>query len=393
METKDNLIEIKKSIEQNKDIFTSMGVTNGLAGLSLFYFYCYKFDNEQEYLDQSVEALQQAINGLNENYEGPNVINDIVEIAILLQLYEEQCILSKAEIAPFLENYEPVLLELMKEHIENKRLNPITGALKFGNYFIEKDGNELKEVLYIFDDVIDLIESTSRKDSESGGIYWTSEIQRKGDYKTELGFRHGIAGIIDFLLKIYDKGIQRDRVLILIQEAFLFLNHLNYERGRAYFPFSSDENSTYRSFNFGLVYGDLGIGYVYLKAGKILNNTFYRKTGNEVLKNASTYRDEEKKLIRDANLLYGNLGITSFFNMYSGEKETVSARNYWWQKTNSYKVENSTWAGFDTTFNKFDINAQISFSHGIIGIGIALMALEMDLSMSYMKFLNYYPIT
>ncbi len=107
---------------------------------------------------------------------------------------------------------------------------------------------------------------------------------------------------------------------------------------------------------------------------------------------ASELRDDKNEFIRDANLFYGSLGIASFMQFMKEKAELnflEEAIQYWYNKTREHKIHEGKWSGFDTTFNKFDINAQLSFSHGIVGIGIALLNFEKKLDFAFLKFIDY----
>ena len=66
-----------------------------------------------------------------------------------------------------------------------------------------------------------------------------------------------------------------------------------------------------------------------------------------------------------------------------------SARQYWMEKTINYNNNNTKFAGYETYRNGFDEDIQVSFAHGIAGIGIALINYKLNLKHEYLKFFNY----
>ena len=140
------------------------------------------------------------------------------------------------------------------------------------------------------------------------------------------------------------------------------------------------------------MYGDLGIAYVLHRAADVFGWKEYEALALKSLTRASEIKDDKKEIIKDANLFYGSLGIASFFKFMNKKTESnflEEAIQYWYNKTEDYKIQESQWAGFDTTFNKFDINAQLSFSHGIVGIGTALLHFEKNLDFGFLSFIDY----
>ncbi|MFE3872175.1 lanthionine synthetase LanC family protein [Flavobacterium sp. ZS1P70] len=389
----DYIIEIEESIRKNNKIFTSMGVTNGLAGVSLFYYYLNSKEKASDMkLDFCLHYLEKSIDGLNESYMGSTIVNDILEIGCLLDFYRDKGILSYDDTISYFDNYEPIIESLLIENLDKNILNPVFGVLNFANYFISRKPSIENKYNYLFVKVLDKIEELSCSHKDSEGIYWVSNIKREGEYLIELGIRHGVMGIIDHLVKLYEIGFQRERVFGLIEKALRYVIYYKLQFGKSLFPFSADKTPEKRDFSFGTIYGDLGIAYGLYRAGMICKLPNYTKIGMEVLLNSCEFRDDDNDKITDANLLYGNLGVASLLNLFKKNIDNSILNDsveYWYNKTEQYKTNNNQWAGFDSTFNKFDINTQLSFGHGIIGIGIALLNFEKELNFDFLSFINY----
>lgn len=384
--------KIENSIIKKLEVFTSMGVTNGLAGVSLFHYYKYETDCHSDYeLEKCIHYLESAIAGLNEDYKGPNIVTDILEIAELLDFYVQKDVLDIEDAVSYFDSYEPILESFLSDYLYKNILSPVFGALSFASYFVSKKKirGEMNADLLLR--TLDKIEELSIIHPESDGIYWMSNIKRENEYLIELGIKHGVMGIVDFLAKLYSVGLEKQRTLNLIRKAMNFMIHFKQDSGKALFPFSAEKTPDGRSFSFGTIYGDLGIAYGFYKAGELCNMDEYKKTACEILLNSCNYRDNEGK-VTDANLLYGSLGISSLLELFKKKidsPELDESLKYWYSRTNEYNLNDNEWAGFDSTFNKFDINAQLSFGHGIVGIGIALLNFEGNLNFDFLRFMNY----
>jgi hypothetical protein len=377
--------QIENSVEKNHQIFTSMGVVNGLAGVSLFYYYAEKND-------LCISYLEKAIEGLNDNYLGTNIVDDIIGIGKLLNYYEEKEILNNEDVHFYFENYDPIIEELLIDSLKENKLSPVSGILKYANYFVYRAKHSNKNYDYLFSDVLSKIEELSHSNKENNEIYWVSNVEREGRFLVELGAKHGVMGVIDCLVNLYEIGFEKEKAFALINKGLKYVSNFKLEKEKFIFPFCTDNVPDAKSFSFGVIYGDLGIAYVLYRAGVICEIEEYEKLSIDVLVNSSKFRDDEDKFITDANLFYGSLGIASVMKLLQNKIKTKildEAINYWYAKTEKHKVHETKWADFDTTFNKFDINAQLSLSHGITGIGIMLMNFEKKLDFDFLKFIGF----
>lgn len=385
MDTKELIKEIEVNLAENKAVFTSMGVLNGLAGVSLFYYY-------QNDMDKSMEVLHDAMKGLNDEYKGYDIVADIIDIANLVDFYASQGLLSREEAEGFISSNDTILEELLMESLDENNLNPIAGSLKYANYFVLREKRNPGSYQQLLSKVFEKVQELAREDAKSGGIYWVSTIPRGGKFLVELGIKHGIMGIVDFLVSLYQLKIEENQVYDLIKGAMIFIEAQKNPTGMPVFPFCADEVQKKSSFSFGLVYGDLGIAYGILRVVNFCNMEEYRPLATNLIQEVAKFKDDEGVHVTDANLFYGVLGIASLFQKIKensdieGLEETIA---YWASKTKEFKSETTAWAGFDTTFNKFDTNAQLSLSHGIAGIGIALMNFQDQSNFDYMHFLGY----
>ncbi len=385
--TRDDSIErIRLSLNKNRGMLTSMGVCNGLAGISLFHYYYFKYRGDDKFLNESVRVLEESIEGLSEDYKGNYLFRDIVEIGILLKFYLDEGLLD--DISFYHENFDSLLFDFMNEHLLKNNINPVTGAINFGYYFLER--TDLASFRNTIIHLIGGIESLAIPSSSD--IYWVSNIQREGKYLIELGGLHGICGIVKFLLYAHQLGIQTDRVGNLITKALNFVLSCKIPDSNNFsFPFDTTQNSPSERLN--MAYGDLGIAFVLHKAGKILDNGTFSETANEVLLKTASVRDDSHAFVKDANLLYGSAGLSSFYLMIKKETnieisdQTIA---YWNEKTLAFSRNDNDFAGYHSHFNQFDVNTPLSLLNGICGIGISLIAESLPVSdFNFMKYLGY----
>lgn len=383
--------EISDVVESRNGTFTSMGVKNGLAGVSLFYYYKNLYNNNTKNSENCILFLEMAIEGLNEDYKGDSIIRDIIEIGQLLDFYVQKKILSVDDVYFYFENFNDILIDFLNEEIFKKRLNPVFGAISFGYYFLNaKDYISESFLTRVIDKIYVLIKELMVEDN--GFVYWESDVVRDMKKLIEFNVTHGVAGIINFLLSVYKFEIlNNEDINTTLHKAIKFI--LNYKRseGESLFPFDIESRDK-KKFSLNLIYGDIGIGYTIYRAGKLLNKDNYINFGKDILINSAKFQDYKENYMSEANLNYGCLGLCSFFRFFNGldpNNYFEKASKYWYDIYPKFKKYENEWAGFESINNKWDINTELSFSHGIIGICIALMSYEKKLDLDFLRFYNY----
>jgi hypothetical protein len=169
---------------------------------------------------------------------------------------------------------------------------------------------------------------------------------------------------------------------------YLLKNQVN-KKGISIYPYGLPPEP--RILAQSIAYGDIGIGNVLYKTGKEFNNERYKQEGVKVIENATGFKDDTGQYVRDAPLLHGAAGLFSLFDTYTREtpSETISdASAYWLKRVLEFNTADTQWAGYNSYYNGYRDHYQISFAYGIAGIGISLIAHEMNLKHDYLRFFN-----
>lgn len=379
--------EIESSLFSNRDYMSLAGLNDGILGFSLFYYCHHLLTKEETSFDKMIYFIEEALNRLNSDYKSHKVKEEIVEIGIYLLFLLEKGLLDEEEIKETLDVFDGIIEDFVYSKIKIEDLDYTIGSLKAGVYFLKRNS---KKSIIVLDVILDTIERLAIKSDK--GIYWKFKLRNEEIPKAELGLGHGISGIILFLLQSIELGFYKGRAQKLVHEALNFLISQKRESGINLFAINAFENE-YFDYN-NLSYGDIGIGYTLLRSGEVLNVPFYQEESLKILKNAARYRDEKKQFIRDANIVYGASGLYSFFNYIyklTNEKVFYEAKDYWFSKILEFgeQDEENKWAGFQTYFNSVYDFAQLGFTQGISGIGIALISESIGDNKEYLQFLNY----
>lgn len=379
--------EIENNLFSNRDRMSLAGLNDGILGYSLFYYRHHLLTNEEASFDKMIYFIEEALNRLNSDYKSHKVKEEIVEIGIYLLFLLEKGLLDGEEIKETLDVFDGIIEDFVYSKIQIEDLDYTIGSLKAGVYFLKRNS---KRSVVIIDVILDAIERLAIASDK--GVYWEFKLRNNEIPKVELGLGHGISGVILFLLQSIELGYYEKRSRNLVHDALNFLISQKKESGVNLFAINAFENE-YFDYN-NLSYGDIGIGYTLLRSSEVLNVPFYKEVSLKVLKNAAAYRDDKRQFIKDANVVYGASGLYSFFNYIykiTNDKVFYEAKNYWFSKIIEFGEQDNDnkWAGFQTYFNSVYDFAQLGFTQGISGIGIALISESIGDNKEYLQFLNY----
>ena len=382
------ITNIENVLQNSSDVLNTIGLQEGVLGISLFNYYLFLHAEKNKYLENVSFYLEHSFNLLTtgENIQRFNIF-DLVEMGKYLCFLNREGIIDNENVAIYIKELQQPIKNLLLRRIEERDLDSVGGVIAIGHYFLEASKllnyqSEVENIVKVIDEL-----SVVKEDV----IYWQFTFRNKEKPTLEPGFFHGISGVLFFLALVFEKGILKRVCEKLIHGGIRFLEKNRNSSGINWFPFdlNSKEELSYQS----LVYGDLGIGYAIYRIGAILNSKQYTEMGISILENAAKFRDENNIFVKDAELIYGSSGLFGLFDSLAQETKNrmfEKASAYWLEKTLSHGKNDTPWAGFETYMNGFDEDIQLSFSHGICGIGIALMTHEMKLDhRKYLSFFNY----
>ncbi len=378
---------IRDVLIKNDFRFINMGILDGLLGLSLYHYYYYLYTNDETYLKDVTIYLEKSIESIGEGYKGTNIINDIIELGDYLFFLYQENVFDKEDVNTFLVDSDEIIKDFLIEEIKKKNLDPMFGVIRVGYYFLNR-----LEVLDVNTELLDVLKAIDNQAIKLDNLaYWEFTLKSPQEPVVELGTTHGVAGIINFLLKAYSKNIDYKNLKSLIIKGLNFLSEFNEKKGINWFRLEAAVNKklSYQD----LAYGDLGIGYTFLNAGQILQNDRFRSTGIEIIENAANFRDNGKNYIKDASLFYGASGLFALMQKLNKQLNSPilkESETYWKEIALKMDDKKSVWAGYLSHYNAQHDYTHLSFLEGICGIGITLMTQKSGLEHDYLRFLNFY---
>lgn len=229
-----------------------------------------------------------------------------------------------------------------------------------------------------FNEIINKISSIAIYEKKF--IKWEDHMSKPSFNLTEndscinLGFAHGMSGIIVILSKIYLRTQNKDCLKLITNS----VNWLLSQEKENTFPELTINNNPHVALSktrLGWCYGDLSVGYAIYLTGLLINNQKYIDHGIRIALNTTIKIGTLGNLV-DHTLCHGNIGIAHMYNRLYQYTKIVKFKEqaiYWYQLTfeqTSLSINNikiSTW--YDTKSE-----AQGSFLTGLTGIGLSILS-------------------
>lgn len=355
----------------------SSGVSYGLGGVSLFKYYLYLLTQEEKYLQDSISYLDDAMNLISsKNYSPiPNFSKELLEIATLIHYYVDEQVLDIESVESFLNIIDPIIDREYAKILETETLSPQSGLVSFGMYYLQNQK-------YVH--VNEIIEKIMKKAiAHEDGLVWQSDVERDGKYLHELGIFHGSAGIISFLLECLkdEKFTTKIDIKNIIDRGLKSIIYLEKTGEHNFFP-SQIEDTKY-PIKSNLVYGDIGIATILYKSGKILQNDSLKAKAKKVLERC--LKDTNKITKDEASLIFGTSGIYSIIGLIEAEEEFDLEVD---KKEILELLQEEEKNNFSPQLNRFIPSSSLSFSSGVSGVGIAMIAAKIK-NYDFLNFLNY----
>lgn len=376
-----NIYLIKTDLDDCIHKVDNAAFNMGLPGIALFYYYCYLHSRQSRCLDTFTSLIDRSINILSsitvhefqQKYRTDSIDNHLSGFGRFL-IFSQSKLDGELDIEEILNELDDLLIPLMYSKIQAEDFDIDSGALASGNYFLarfrQSGSSKYRDLL---ENLVTAIDNSSKRTNT--GIYWVSPTLNNNIY---LGLSHGSGMIINFLSKMVDLNIQSDNSINIINQgaAFILSNKRNQIRGLFPHCYFFDEKEKSEETQFSQCYGDLGIGYALLKAGKSIDDKKLYGESLEILQECATRKNEDN-LTQDAGIIYGASGVACVFDELSQITNNITfeqASKYWFNEITSYAIENRYGKPmFKSMFSLSDVNYHTSFGWGLAGIGAALI--------------------
>lgn len=364
--------KIESSVSENVKHLNNATLMNGWLGAALFYYYYAQFAGEDQYHVQAENYVDNSIKlsgykHYRRIYRTDSYDANIANLGIFLLRSKENGFIS-FNVNAYLQSIENILHELCKNKIKYADFSILSGALAAGSFLIRAPSSERNNRLLC--QVVNAIALNAISDSEDG-IYWTSP---RLDQKVYLGLSHGSCMIISFLSDVFKRGLLQEKCQSLIQRASRFV--LKHQSSNLLGLFPNIMGEKKKNTQFTLCYGDLGVGYALLKGALSISNQNLISQSKEILKICSQ-RNFDDNLTFDAGITYGASGVSYLYEKIAAldpsNEGYLTSHEYWISQIPKYSTLDGDYCGFRSHFKPESNVFNLSYSWGIMGIGITLM--------------------
>lgn len=370
------------SIGDHNDDF---GLFNGHWGLLLFeaYYLRYnpKFDDKCIFNDH----LQFCLDRLSEGYDVFNYCNGLSGILLTLKhLQDKQFV--EIDTLEADDIFDDLLKRVLVSELRYSNFDFLHGIIGMGLYWLRRNNEiALKCLKYI-------IEGLEREvDIDDGQYKWKTILNTLGDKVYNICLAHGMCGIAIFLARVYQKGILKERTLKLLNGCinYILAQEIDHEKYGCFFPsISIAYDTNIKKSRMGWCYGDLGVALCLWQAGNILKNNVLIEKSLRIFEFSTLRKDLKENYVYDASLCHGTSGISQIFlRLYfeTGIKDFLDAHQFWRAETLKMSGNIEGLAGYKTLDIKdgeLGYFGSYNFLEGISGIGLSLMASEVNTEFS-----------
>ncbi|WP_443945788.1 lanthionine synthetase C family protein [Pedobacter sp. AW1-32] len=295
---------------KSKDFVHNLSLISGTSGLALFFY-------ENDRLNPAAESKKICSKAIEYTYKSVEQATALpASLASGLAGWGWFLSYIRYPDAYYYETcteIDPLLLNEYNRFIDAQHYDLLHGAIGVGLYLMKRQKYESVEIL--------LKALYSNGIFENGEVKWERYDQfNYQEHIIDFGFAHGVAGILAFVLKCYEKNICKDLCIELMEKGFRFYqNNMNpHSETGSFFPTKIQS----RFYGSEVVhppamqswcYGDLAISLILLKISKALQNQEKEKQVIRILHQIVGRRIVDEQKITDAGFCHGSSGIAYLY--------------------------------------------------------------------------------
>lgn len=363
----------------------SSGLFNGRAGITLLFAYLTKTWPGGEYEEITHGYLEQLRETLAKKGLSHSLSSGKAGIGFVFQHLQNIGVIDPVEGLDFDELDHEISLGADKDHAAGN-WDATHGLAGVGLYFIERH-KATGEAKYL-EKIVDQIASLST--TENGCIVWVSNRpEQHGKPSFNFGTAHGMPGLLSFLAQVYELGIKRDVIGILIPSCIDFLLSHRASRDRLYsFPLSVSVPSepggkvkTQPAWRHGWCYGDLSMANTLIHCARALNISEWRSKGLSIALRTTAVPFEYAGC-EDAPFCHGTTGLVHQYHRLHQSTQNPrfkDAAEHWLKMTMEHYYQPGKFPGgyasriFDEDDQTIVGIPSYGLLEGIAGIGLVFL--------------------
>jgi hypothetical protein len=343
------------------DSVSEIGISNGLAGIALFFYLRYLENNDPSDEELVLKFFEKIVTRIENGNVSNSIVIEFTEVLLFMDITKD--LLSKKYNTLILRNQLFGFVQKANiKLIQLKEYDPYTGCFFPAYYFQQSEINLQSQYVYL-----DLInKNTKYIDGDlNSSAYFDSNFE-KG--RICLSITHGLAFYIVYLTGfLYKRNEIRYSVesILMGYVKFLMQSRLSFEDYGCFFADYLDSKIKSR---LCLCYGDLGIIYSLYKASKLLGDKELEYCVLQMLNTTFKRVNPIDTGVRDSSLLYGSGGIYYYYSIMNSIIDDINFNQsvkFWKEEANRH-LDNEISYYYTNSEINFSTK-QLSFAEGITG--------------------------
>lgn len=314
-------------------------LTNGRLGMIHYYIHTYRSTEDKILLQKISELFQLVFNDVHDGKQiasSPLLSNGLSGLGLVLHeslkygLIDENYNKQLDIITDLV--YGPCINLLQKNNFDF-----LHGSIGILNYLIQAQKFEqCNSVVNVLQNIIE----------ENHGIIY-NKVHDKYTEGINFGIAHGLSGIINSLLNLYEKNESKLIIESIIDNIFAML--LKYQDRRMLkgcyinFPYNLYfEHSELKSrWNYRLSWcnSDLSVAFSLFRAGYLLKNPAYKSLAKQIADDTLSRKHNSVNGIQDYHFCHGSSGVATLYHMLYDITKDINYYNayiYWLNTTTNY---------------------------------------------------------
>lgn len=339
------LLEIIETVEPKNDTLFS-----GRIGQIVFYFYLFRYFEEEKYADKGIELLETVLQHIDTK-KSPYLLKypfsyGLSGLGFVISLLKDEGIID-IEFDKQLESFDDIVYSKALEGIEERNTDYLHGSLGGLLYFTRRLSNPKVKGYLV--NLVKALSKTAIRDVK-GLRFENSHIARLNESdNTNLGLAHGLCGILMILLKVHATGVCQSEIEEMVTGGINFM--LSYKTPQdfsknkySFFPltinekeaWNTEKNLTEYGARLGWCYGDMNQILLLYTASKQFDRPEWAEIANEVGLNTLDRKVRKETIIIDSHICHGSIGMAQYYKRFyelTSLPMYAEAHEYWIERT------------------------------------------------------------
>jgi len=365
------------------ELGNNIGLLSGKSGVSLFMFYASRYFNNERYEKYAQLILEGTFKDINEGSLFPTYCTGLAGVGWAINHLVENGFIGDNNLS-LLVDFDEYLDKIMDGYARSNNFDFLHGATGIAFYFTKRANSNPKVKDYLYD-YVQKLKTYAIFDEVNKTAKIISTILDENEKPKEvynLSLSHGMSSIIIILCKVAGITDGNADCIELIKgfSNYIISNEtipdkVTFSRYPSCVELININPKT--SSRLSWCYGDIGNGFAFLNAYKILCDENYIVKAKDVFDSLETRNDVGKQLIRDSGVCHGSAGINVIcknLKRFHNQNIYDELIEHWLGITLSfYKSKNYSLEGF-SMFTTKGYEYELGILNGTSGVGLSFLS-------------------